>query len=84
MPGMTSSFLDKANESKRLALGAYSRQQPNQTTEPPGKTAGGLVSSAAGMGMAGYTMAGASAGGMTGPQGAAVGFGVGVLSYLLS
>lgn len=46
------------------------------TTTPPGPTAGGAIMSAAGMGMAGFTLGG--------PIGAGVGALVGAAGYLLS
>ncbi|PLX71824.1 MAG: hypothetical protein C0602_00185 [Denitrovibrio sp.] len=53
------------------------------TTTPPGKTIGGGIMSAAGMGMSG-AMIGAQIGSVGGPMGAAIGAGVGTLAYFLS
>ena len=90
MPGLRGSFLDASNQSKQQALSAYSQQSPDRKTEPPGKTAGGLVSSGAGMAVAGYSLGSSMAAGtevgasVGGGYGAAIGAGVGILSYLLS
>jgi hypothetical protein len=59
------------------------REQKTETTAP-GKTIGGAIGSATGMGMAGYMMAGASKGSMGGVTGLAIGAGLGALSYFLS
>lgn len=79
-------FWEKGQIAQEKAIGAYSSMQPGRRTETtaPGLTMGGAISAGAGMGMAGYMMAGAKAGGLTGPQGAAIGAGVGIISYLLS
>lgn len=79
-------FWEKAQRHMGLATEQYAAQTPKRTTEviAPGKTAGGAISSASGMGLAGYMATGASQGGLTGPQGAIIGAGVGLLTYLLS
>ena len=86
MPQTRGGFWDKAQGHMGLATRQYTGQTPKQETEAlaPGKTAGGAVSSAAGMGLTGYMAAGASQGGLTGPQGAAIGAAAGLISYLLS
>lgn len=86
MPGLRGSFKDIANSSQRNAMNAYGSQQPGRTTESkaPGKTVGGLISSGAGMSLAGAAAGGAMGGAAGGPYGAAIGAGVGILSYMLS
>lgn len=79
MPGLVGgSFLDKSAQFSQQAMQAYGSQIPNRTvTETaPGKTAGGMLGAAAGMGLAGQ------ASGI--PGGGLIGAGVGALSYLLS
>lgn len=76
--------MDVSQRYSQGALEARSAMRPNVKYDEPGKTAGGALSSAAGMGMAGYMMAGAKAGGLSGPQGALIGAGIGLVSYLLS
>jgi hypothetical protein len=74
-----------------LATQQYAAQRPKEETmiEPPGKTVGGGLMSAGGMGMAGYSVgsamaAGGTAGSSAGPYGAAIGAVVGLLAYYLS
>ena len=80
------SAADQASNMMGQASNTFGRmgQGKKTTTEGPGKTAGGGLSSAASMGMAGYMMAGAQAGGMTGLQGMAIGAAVGLGAYLFS
>ena len=73
------------------AMNAYGSQVPERKTElnPPGKTAGGGLMTAAGGAAAGYSVGAAmassgAAGSSAGPWGAAVGAGVGLIAYLLS
>lgn len=84
VPSVDRSFMDTSHRFSQGALQARSAMRPNMTIEPPGKTAGGGISAAAGMGMAGYMMAGAASGGLTGPQGAAIGAVAGLAAYYLS
>jgi hypothetical protein len=51
-------FLEKAQQFKQSAIGAYSSQIPSRKTQinPPGKTLGGGLSAGAGYGVAGYTI----------------------------
>lgn len=81
--GGQSNFQGRAQQHAQNAIGAHSALT-KKGPEPPGKTAGGAISSAAGMGMAGYMAGGMAKGGMTGPQGAMLGAGVGLLAYMLS
>lgn len=78
--------IDAAFGGYRGAAQTYSSMTRNQTqrTEGPSKTVGGGISAAAGMGMAGYILAGASKGAIGGGWGAAIGAGVGLFAYLLS
>jgi hypothetical protein len=76
--------MDRSRQFSQGALQARSAMRPNVTNEPPGKTIGGAISSGAGMGMAGYMMAGGTAGGLTGPQGALIGMAGGIAAYYLS
>jgi len=73
------------DRAERFSQGAINARSAMRTSpEPPGKTAGGAISAGAGMGMAGYMMAGTVKGGMTGPQGAMIGAAIGLGAYLLS
>jgi hypothetical protein len=84
LPGVERSFMEPASRFSQGALQARSAMRPNVTNEPPGKTAGGAISSAAGMGMAGYMAGGMVGGSAAGPYGAAIGAAVGLGAYLLS
>lgn len=82
-----SSFRDMAMQHGAQGLSAYSQQRPGSTTErtAPDKTAGGALMGGAGMAMAGAEFGGMiSASAAAGPIGAGIGFGVGILSYMLS
>jgi len=80
------SFQDRANQFSSNAIGARSAMQRGSRTETegPGKTVGGGIGAATGMGMSGYMMAGMAKGGLTGPQGAMIGAGLGLAAYFLS
>jgi len=84
-------FYDRSQSKTQTGLSAYTAQNPGSTTEElVKKTAGGAVSSGAGMAAAGASigssvMAGTSTGAAAGGgYGAAIGAAVGVLAYLLS
>lgn len=84
LPPLNRSFMDSSRYYSQGALQARSAMRPNVEYEAPGKTIGGGINAAAGYGMAGYMMAGAKAGGLTGPQGAVIGTVIGLGAYLLS
>lgn len=82
VPPVNRSFMDRT---ERFSQGAINARSAMRTTQaPPPKTVGGAIGSAAGMGMAGYMMAGAVKGGIGGPTGAAIGAAIGLGAYLLS
>ena len=82
VPPVNRSFMDRTERFSQGAIQARSAMSTGQA--PPPKTVGGGISAGAGMGMAGYMMAGAAKGGLTGPQGAMIGAAVGLGAYLLS
>ena len=97
VPPLNRSFMDASKYYSQGAIQARSAMRPNVEYEAPGKTVGGAIGAAAGMGMAGYGLAtmggtsaagaaasGAAAGGLTGPQGAMIGAMIGLSAYLLS
>jgi len=89
VPPVSRSFMDRTQQFSQGALQARSAMRPSMTIDPPGKTAGGAISSAAGMGMAGYGVGsaigtGATTGSSAGPYGAIVGAVVGLAAYHLS
>lgn len=81
-------FYDIAQGHMNTALGAAGTGRPNSKTEisGPGKTAGGALMSGVGAGMAGQSILGSTGVGMTmgGFGGAAIGAGIGILSYFFS
>jgi hypothetical protein len=85
VPPVNRSFMDRSQRFSQGALQARSAMRPNVKFDPPGKTAGGAISSSAGMGMAGYMVGGMVEGSKTGSAwGAGIGAGLGLAAYLLS
>ena len=77
-------FWEKGRAHQSGAMQAYGNRDRKRKTkvDAPDKTAGGGLMAAAGMGVAGSTVAAGTAVG--GPAGAAIGAGVGMLAYYLS
>lgn len=98
VPPIQRSFMDTSRQYSEGALQARSAMRPNVTTTPPGKTVGGAIGAAAGMGMGGAgfaAMTGAkaatgTAAATTGALGlglgawTGIGAAVGLAAYLLS
>ena len=85
--GTGGSFMDKQKSFSGQGISAMNAAKSGytQTTEAPGKTAGGAISSAVGMGLAGAEIgAMISTSAAAGPWGLAAGAALGMMSYFMS
>ena len=85
--GTSGSFADKQGSFSGQGIAAHqaSKSGTTQTVEGPGKTAGGAISSAVGMGLAGAEIgAMISTSAAAGPWGLAAGAALGMMSYFMS
>ncbi len=85
LPPVNRSFMDKTQQFSQGAIQSRSAMRRPEAAAPP-KTAGGAISSAAGMGMAGYMIGGTEAGTAIGGPGwgSVIGAGIGLAAYYLS